>query len=137
MTPSQSAPHAARNRHNTAPLLLALASTACLAQDYPSKPARIVVSLSPLVFSRYTYARLPYDSLTDFTPLTTLAMTPMMLAVHPSVPASSIKTLIALAKAQPGKLAFATAGSGGMSHMVLELFRSTTGVRLQPSAWSR
>ncbi len=90
-----------------------------------------VVSLSPLVFSRIAYAKLPYDSLTDFTPLTTLAMTPMLIAVHPSVPARSAKELIALAKAQPGKLDFAISGTGGMTHMVFELFKSTSGAQLQ------
>lgn len=90
-----------------------------------------IASLSPLVFSRFTYAKVPYDSLTDFTPLTTLAMTPMMIAVHPSVLATSVKSLVALAKAQPGALTFATSGSGGMTYMVLELFRSATGTRLQ------
>lgn len=90
-----------------------------------------IASLSPLVFSRFTYAKVPYDSLADFTPLTTLAMTPMMIAVHPSMPATNIKALVALAQAQPGVLTFATSGSGGMTYMVLELFRSATGTRLQ------
>lgn len=90
-----------------------------------------VVSLSPLVLSRFTYAKLPYDGLTDFAPITTLAMTPMVIAVHPALPAQSVKALIALAKAQPGKLDFALSGTGGMTHMVIELFRSVATVQVQ------
>ena len=90
-----------------------------------------LVSLSPVVLSRFAYAKLPYDSLTDFAPITPLAMAPMLITVHPALPAANLKALIALAKTQPGKLDFAVSGSGGMTHMVLELFKSAAGVNVQ------
>lgn len=90
-----------------------------------------VVSLSPIVLSRFTYAKMPYDGLIDFAPITTLAMAPMVIAVHPALPAQSVKALIALAKAQPGKLDFALSGTGGMTHMVMELFRRAAAIQVQ------
>lgn len=90
-----------------------------------------LVSLSPLVLSKFTFAKLPYDGLADFAPITTLAMAPMVIAVHPALPATSLKALIALAQAQPGRIDFALSGGGGMTHMVMELFRGAAGVQIQ------
>ncbi len=113
------------------PGAIGVIGTEMVARSAPDGHTMGVVSLSPLVFSRFAHAKLPYDSLTDFTPLATLAMTPMLITVHPSLPVHSLKDLIALAKSQPGKLDFAISGTGGMTHMVLELLRSSTGARLQ------
>jgi tripartite-type tricarboxylate transporter receptor subunit TctC len=72
------------------------------------------------------YAKVPYDPFRDFVPLTLGITVPNILVVHPSVPAKSVKELIALAKAQQGKLAFASAGNGTSGHLALELFRMTS-----------
>ena len=68
--------------------------------------------------------RLGYDIYRDFTPITLLATTPYVLVVHPSVPAKSAGELIALARTHPGKLAYASGGSGSAPHLIGEMFRS-------------
>jgi len=76
------------------------------------------------------YSKLAYDFVKDFTPVTLLASTPNILVVHPSVPAKSVKELIALAKARPGQLDYASAGSGSSSHLAAELFGIMAGVKM-------
>jgi|SRR5215213_9235359 tripartite-type tricarboxylate transporter receptor subunit TctC len=66
----------------------------------------------------------PYQPITDFTPVTVAATTMQVLAVHPSVPANSVQELVALIKANPGKYSYASAGTGTGSHLTGELFRS-------------
>ena len=70
------------------------------------------------------YKKLPYDPLRDFAPVTVLASFPLMLVVHPSVPAKSVQDLIALARAKPGVLTYASAGIGGSSHMAPEILKN-------------
>jgi len=81
-------------------------------------------SASPLVISPFTYPNLPYDTLRDFAAITTVASTPEMIAVHPSLPVHNLKDLVALAKSQPGKLSFASSGNGGLPHLAIELFKN-------------
>jgi tripartite-type tricarboxylate transporter receptor subunit TctC len=76
----------------------------------------------------HLYPRMPYDSATDFTPIILVATLPNILVVNPSVPTKSVKELIALAKARPGELAFASAGNGTSQHLSGELFKKMTGV---------
>jgi tripartite-type tricarboxylate transporter receptor subunit TctC len=68
-------------------------------------------------------ARLPYDPQKDFSPISLVAIGPNLLVVHPSVPARSVKELIALAKARPGQLYYASPGSGSVQHLAGELFK--------------
>lgn len=68
--------------------------------------------------------KLGYDPLRDFAPITLLATTPYVLVVHPSVAATSTRELIALAKAQPGKLNYASGGAGSAPHLIGEIFRT-------------
>ncbi len=75
-------------------------------------------------------AKLPYDALKDFTGVARLASTPMILAAHPSLPAKSIKELIALARARPGELTYATSGAGTGHHLAGELFKSRAKIDL-------
>ncbi len=73
--------------------------------------------------------KLPYDTLRDFTPITTVAFGPGVLVTHPSLPVRNLKALIALAKAQPGQLTFASAGAGApTSHLGMELLKVTAGI---------
>jgi tripartite-type tricarboxylate transporter receptor subunit TctC len=74
------------------------------------------------------YKSLPYDFERDFVPITVLASVPNILVVNPSVPAKSVQELIAYAKANPGKLAYGSAGNGSTEHLSAELFKSMTGV---------
>src|SRR5499426_1887257 len=74
------------------------------------------------------YAGLPFDSVRDLAPVSVVATSPSALAVHPKVQAQSVRELIALAKAQPGRLTYASAGSGSSQHLSAELFKQAAGV---------
>jgi tripartite-type tricarboxylate transporter receptor subunit TctC len=76
------------------------------------------------------YRKLPYDTIKSFAAVTLVASAPNVLEVHPSVPARTTAELIALAKAQPGKLNFASAGNGSSSHLAGELFRMMSGINI-------
>ncbi len=76
------------------------------------------------------YAKLPYDSSRDFAPITLLAEYPFTVVVHPSLPAHSVKELIALAKARPGQLSYASPGIGSGPHLGVELLMSMTGINM-------
>ncbi len=73
---------------------------------------------------------LGYHPINDFAPVTLLATTPYVLVVHPSVPAASTKELIALAKTQPGKLNYASGGSGSAPHLIGEMFRTRAAINV-------
>lgn len=79
----------------------------------------------------FTYAKVPYDSVKDFAGITTVVMSPVLVVTHPVLPAKLIKELVALARARPGALDFATAGAGGLTRMVLELMKINTGIDIQ------
>jgi tripartite-type tricarboxylate transporter receptor subunit TctC len=101
-----------------------------LMQSDPDGYTISACSDTPLVVNPSLYAKLPYAPLRDFVPVATMVRFPGMLAVHPSVPARSVAELIALAKAKPGSLAYASAGVGNFSHLAMELFSQATGVKL-------
>jgi tripartite-type tricarboxylate transporter receptor subunit TctC len=74
------------------------------------------------------YANLAFDPVRDLTPVSIVATSPSALAVHPKVPARDVRELIALARSQPGKLTYASAGSGSSQHLSAELFKQQAGV---------
>ena len=76
-------------------------------------------------------AQMPYDPVRDFAPIALIATIPNVLVVHPSVPAASVKELIAYLKANPGKASFASAGNGTSQHISGEMFKSMAGVDMQ------
>jgi tripartite-type tricarboxylate transporter receptor subunit TctC len=76
------------------------------------------------------YRKLPYDAVKDFAPLTLAVTLPNVLVVHPTVPAKSVKELIAHAKANPGKLSYASTGSGTSPHLSMELLKTMAGIDL-------
>jgi tripartite-type tricarboxylate transporter receptor subunit TctC len=88
------------------------------------------LSISPAV-----YQKLNYSPTQDLMPISMASSYPFALAVHPSLPVRSVKELVALAKAQPDQLAYASAGAGTMSHMAMELLRLKTGTRVQHLAY--
>jgi tripartite-type tricarboxylate transporter receptor subunit TctC len=89
-----------------------------------------VSSDTPLVVNPWLYDKLAYSPLRDFIPVATLVRFPGMLAAHPSLPATTIGELIALAKAKPASIAYASAGVGNFSHLAMELFALATSVKL-------
>ncbi|MES2188463.1 MAG: tripartite tricarboxylate transporter substrate binding protein [Pseudomonadota bacterium] len=90
----------------------------------------IMAQSTSVVIAPHLYAKLPYDTLKDLTPVTLVALLPNILVVHPSVEATTVKELIALAKAKPGTLNFSSAGAGAPSHLAGEMFNSAAGVKL-------
>ena len=74
------------------------------------------------------YRKLPYDPIRDFAHVILIARAPNVLVAHPSLPAKSVKELIALAKSRSGKLNFSSSGTGGVSHLSMEMFRSVAGI---------
>src|SRR5436190_35727 len=83
---------------------------------------------SALAANRSLYAKLSYNLDKDFTGIAGLAVFPLLLVTHPSVPAGSVRELVALARQKPGSLTFASAGSGGGAHLAAESFRVATGI---------
>ncbi len=75
--------------------------------------------------------KIPYDTMKDFTYVSLLSVAPLILIAHPSLPANNMKELIALAKAKPGTLNFASSGIGSAAHLTMEMFKSRQAVNLQ------
>lgn len=88
----------------------------------------IIMVLAAHAINHSLYAKLPYDTLRDFAPVSLTATLPLIVVTPPSVPANSVKELIALAKAKPNSINFASAGNGNTSHLAGELFKSVAGV---------
>ena len=98
---------------------------ATMAKDAPPDGYTIFFgTISTLATNAATQPKLPYDPLRDFAPITMTSYNPYFLVVHPSVPAKSVKEFIALARAKPGQLNYASSGAGGGAHLALELFRT-------------
>jgi tripartite-type tricarboxylate transporter receptor subunit TctC len=76
------------------------------------------------------FPKAPYDTLRDFAPVAVTVMTPHVLLVHPSLPAATVKELIALARAQPGRLNYASSGNGSAFHLGMELLKTAAGVSI-------
>jgi tripartite-type tricarboxylate transporter receptor subunit TctC len=76
------------------------------------------------------YAKLPYDAIRDFAPITSIALTPQTLVAYPVFAAKSVKEFVALAKGKPGQVNYASLGSGSTSHLTMEMFRSAAGIQL-------
>ena len=83
----------------------------------------------PLVINPSLYAKLAFDP-SAFVPVTVIAAIPNVLLVHPKVPVNSVQEIVAYAKANPGKLNYASQGSGSTSHLTAEMFKSMAGVRI-------
>jgi tripartite-type tricarboxylate transporter receptor subunit TctC len=90
----------------------------------------LLMATPPLTIASALYEKLPFDAERDFSAITNIAATSNVLVVHPAVPAQTVKELVALAKASPGKYTFGSSGVGGASHLAVELFRSMAGIEL-------
>lgn len=99
-----------------------------IAAKAPADGYNILFTLSSHTINPKLYPKLPFDVEKDFVPISLAAMIPQILVVHPSVPANNVQELIAYAKAQPGKLNYASVGTGSPGHIAGELFKLKTGV---------
>ena len=90
----------------------------------------IILSDMPHVINPSIYAKVPYDPLGDFAPITVIGVSPMFLFVHPAVQAQNVREFIALAKTQPGKITIASGGTGATTHLMAELLQRHAGIRL-------
>jgi tripartite-type tricarboxylate transporter receptor subunit TctC len=97
----------------------------------PADGYTLLLTGTPHVISAHLYKKLPYDALKDFTHIALIASGPYALVVNTQkVPANSVRELIALAKAQPGKIDYASSGNGSAQHLVSALFNSMAGIEL-------
>jgi tripartite-type tricarboxylate transporter receptor subunit TctC len=96
----------------------------CVAKAAPDGYTLLLASLAQLTINPSLYDRMPYDTVKDVMPITQTVFTPNILAVNNDVPARSVQELVALARAQPGKLTFGSAGAGTSQHLAGELFKS-------------
>ena len=99
-----------------------------VAKSAPDGYTLLMGASGPHAVGVLTRKQPPYDPLKDFTPLSLVSYSPLMLVVHPSVNANSVQELIALAKSQPGKLNYGSFGNGTMAHFAGELFKLQAGI---------
>ena len=107
-----------------------LIGTETVARSAPDGYTLLLATSSGLVVNPLLTPKLPYDAVKDFSPVSMLAINPTLLAAHASVPVASIKDLIAYAKANPGKLNYASVGAGTPIHLGMELFKMLTGTNI-------
>lgn len=99
------------------------------AKAAPDGYTLILVTASYAISASY-YKALPYDSVNDFDAVARVAAGPLLVVVHPSIAASSMKELIALAKSAPSKMNYASGGAGGINHLAGEMLKTMTGTRI-------
>ena len=99
-----------------------------VAQAAPDGYTLIFALTAQFAVNVSVYPKLPYDPVRDFDAISTLAIAPYILVTHPSLPATSLQELIALAKKQPGKLSYGSAGNGSGQHLGAELLKTMTGI---------
>ena len=98
-----------------------------VAKSEPDGYTLLMANTGTMVINPAVYSKLPYQTLRDFAPVARTAQQPLALVVNPAVPARTVAELVALAKAGPGKLNYGSAGNGGISHLVPEMFKQATG----------
>ncbi len=101
-----------------------------VAKSAPDGYTLLMASSSIMTNGPALYPKLPYDIVRDFAPVGRVAVVPLVIIVHPSLPVRNTKELIAIAKVQGGKLVFANAGIGTTNHLIAELFMIRTGARM-------
>ena len=108
----------------------ALSGTKAVANAKPDGYTLLLTPAAPLVTAPAIYKNLGYDPSRDFVPVATLFSVPHMLVVHPALPVDSMERLVSYAKANPGKVSYASPGFGTQPHLLAELFRLTTGANI-------
>ena len=99
-----------------------------VARSAPDGYTMLLSDVGALAINPSVYASMPFDPVKDFSPVVMVSYSPHVLAVHPSVPASNVRELVAYAKANPGKMNFANSGTGGAPHLAGVDFAQRTGV---------
>jgi tripartite-type tricarboxylate transporter receptor subunit TctC len=94
----------------------------------PADGYTVLITIASHTINPTLYSKLPYDTLGDLAPVSLLAEYPFVITVHPSVPAKTIRELIAFAKSHPGQLSYASSGNGSGPHLGMELFKSMAGI---------
>src|SRR4029078_2299874 len=100
-----------------------------VAKTPPHRYTPLTISNTHFV-SAALYKKLPYDSVADFAPVTQVTSAPNVIVVHPSLPAKTVKELIALTKAKPGKIDYASSGNGSTQHLTGALFTKMAGIEM-------
>jgi tripartite-type tricarboxylate transporter receptor subunit TctC len=98
-----------------------------VAKSAPDGYTMLVATVSTHAINPHYYKRIPYDALKDFAPIGQVGVTPILLAVHPSLPAKDVKELVALTKANPGKYTYGSSGVGSILHLCGEQFKTIAG----------
>lgn len=104
--------------------------TDIVSKSAPDGYTLLYADVTATAINATAYPKLPYDTLKDLSPVTMVGVSPMFLVVHASVPAKTPQDLVALAKAKPGTLNFASAGNGSTLHLAAELFRNAAGINI-------
>jgi tripartite-type tricarboxylate transporter receptor subunit TctC len=99
-----------------------------VAKSPPDGYTIVMGALSTHAVNPHLFAKMPYDALKDFAPVTLVATTPNVLVLNPAVKANDVRELVALAKASPGKLSFASGSNGSAGHLAGELFKTLAGI---------
>src|SRR3990172_8848700 len=108
----------------------ALIGTELAARAVPDGYTLFFSSPGPLTILPHLQKKIAYDPMRDFAPVSLICIGPFLLIAHPAVPVKAVKELIAFAKAEPGKLNYASAGNGTPNHLAMELFKSMAGVNM-------
>jgi len=101
-----------------------------VARSAPDGYTIVLAITAQLAVNVSLFKKLPYDPVRDYAPITLLATGPYLLVVHPSLPAKSVKELIALARARPGDLTYASSGNGSGGHLAAELLKNMAGINM-------
>jgi len=106
-----------------------------VAAKAPADGYTLLLVSSTFVINPALYPKLPFDTVKDFAPVAMILWQPFILSVHPSLPVTSVKQLIALAKSRPGELNYSSGGSGTSGHLAAELFKAQAGIRMTHVAY--
>jgi tripartite-type tricarboxylate transporter receptor subunit TctC len=106
-------------------------ASASVAKSPPDGYTLFMQDITTHAINATLYRRLPYDSIKDFTPISLVAATPVLLVAHPSLPVRAVKDLVALARSKPGDITYASAGNGTILHLAGEILKSTTDTDLR------
>jgi tripartite-type tricarboxylate transporter receptor subunit TctC len=101
-----------------------------VAKAAPDGYTILMANLGPNAINPVVYNKLPYDAIKDFAPITLTSVVPQIVVVAPALPIKSVQELIAYAKANPGKVTFASAGNGASNHLSGELFNAMAGIKM-------